>query len=275
MRTINDYVGILEILLGLLTEKSVFYCEQPFEEVLKKHARLIGVFSHATPLSWLPVMATVGVEMAKAGGGSRVPLGVMDRFFYDFKPLRPLAQWITQSARPLGFIDLVEHFQSFASADLCLFPEGSNCFFGDPRDIQEFRSPRILELAIRTETPIFLGVHRGSENWAMSVPIPDSLKAVSGFLPTFAGQPFRTVESLTLPVVPKKMEKFSMLCSLYSPQLKSEELVKNRLERRKQLEIEADIMRARMKELLEKLDAMDASPAKVPLKPSGEPIASH
>ena len=136
MRTINDYVGILEILLGLVTEKSEFQCEQPFEEVLKKHARLIGVFSHGTPLSWLPVMALMGVEMAKAGGGNRVPLGVMDRFFYDFKPLRPLAQWVSQSARPLGFIDLIEHFESFASADLCLFPEGSNCFFGDPRDIQ-------------------------------------------------------------------------------------------------------------------------------------------
>ncbi len=259
MRTISDYSGFLEFLLRLVVEEYEFECHPPLREVLKKHARLIGIFSHGTPLSWLPTMCVLQHEYVENGGGQRVPLGVFDRFFFEFKPLRPIVQWLSQSASPLGFGDIAEHLQSFEQADLCIFPEGSNCFFGDPSEIQEFRSSRILELAVRENIPILIGVHRGSEHWAKTFAVPESAKFLYGFLPSLLGQHFRAFEKFVLPVLPKKIKKFRMLCTLYSPSLRGEDLDKDRRLRREQLNIEGERLREAMVKLLEKLDTQSNS----------------
>jgi hypothetical protein len=254
MRTVSDYSGLVDLLFGVFIEHAEFTCEPPLREVLKKHAKLIGLFSHSTPLSWLPVMCLLQREYVENGGGQRVPLGIFDRFFYDFKPLRPFVQWLSQSVSPLGFGDLAEHFRTFEQADLIIFPEGSNCFFGDPNEVQEFRSNRILELAIKQNVPVLLGVHRGSESWADTFHVPDSAKFLFGFLPELIGQSFRAVDRLVVPRVPRKIQNFRMHCVLYTPSIRAEDLEKDRRKRREQVNAEGERLRQKMIEMLTTLD---------------------
>ncbi len=254
MRTFAEYREFLEPVLHLLAERASFRCEPGLAEVLEKHPRLVALFSHGTPLSWIPVSCLIAQECVLAGGGDRVPLGVVDEFFYRSPLFRPLAKHLSQSERPLSFDGLVESFRSRARADLVVFPEGSNCFFGDPSCVQEFRSPRALELAIRTETPILVGVHRGSEDWARTLPVNEDFVARAPLLPAPIRSRLSRAGVLTVPFLPKRMKRFRVSCELYSPRLRASDLSGDASERKAQVGMEAEAVRARMVVLLARLD---------------------
>lgn len=189
------------------------------------------------------------------GGGARSPIAVMDRFFYSVPGLKQIAEYITQSSKPLEFDELVEHFERLVAADLVVFPEGSNCFFGDAQELQPFRSSRFVEIAILTATPLLLCVHRGSENWGRSFSIDASwldrvpLPAVArGFLET------RLKENgiLTVPSFPAPMPLFQMNCELYYPERKH--LSEDRETRRQQVLEESQLIHEKMAALLHEID---------------------
>jgi hypothetical protein len=182
--------------------------------VLEENPRLIVVFSHSAPMSWVPAPCLLTAHVVARGGGKRLPIAVMDRFFYSVPGLRNIAKFIAQSDRPLSFKELVTHFENLKTADLVVFPEGSNCFFGDPSTLQPFRSSRFVELSIKTKTPLLLCVHRGSEKWGKSLKFPEfAASAIGGML----GARFTSTGRLTMPMWPAKIERFSMLCELYQP----------------------------------------------------------
>jgi hypothetical protein len=181
----------------------------------------------------------------------------MDHAFFQIPLVKALAQFFTQSERPVTFQDLCERFQSAEPFDLVLFPEGSNCFFGSPDEIQDFRSPKFVELAVRTKTPILIGAHLGSEAWAKALPVKEEVMDYLTLLPNFAynfvEKRIRKTGHFVLPLSPKPMEHFEMICEIYHPSLKAEDLAEEASIRRAQLEAEAARIRQRMVELLDEL----------------------
>jgi hypothetical protein len=183
----------------------------------------------------------------------------MDKFFYSVPPLRWLAEWVSQNEKLLTFEELVERFQSIDRGDLVVFPEGSNCFFGPPEEIQEFRSPRFMELAIRTRTPLLTVVHRGSESWGLKLKVSaDQYEQMvehwklPEFAQKFLGDRLKRSGLLVLPWLPKPMPRFAMLADLYRPR---ELELSNDVEiRRLQVAEEAERVRAHMREQLRELD---------------------
>jgi hypothetical protein len=89
--------------------------------------------------------------------------------------------------------------------------------------------------------------------------VPSSAKFLYGFLPSLLGQHFRAIEKFVVPLMPKKIKKFRMLCTLYSPALRGEDLDKDRRKRREQLDAEGERLREAMVKLLEKLDTASNS----------------
>lgn len=250
-----------------LSERQSFICRPGLGRILEEHTRLVAIFSHSSPLSWIPSVSFLCIMAARSGHGDRVPIGVMDRFFYQVPFLKPIAEYITQSDRALSFDELVGHFENRERTDLVLFPEGSNCFFGDPHDMQLFRSPRFLEIAIRAGAPLLLNVHRGSEHWAVPMQFSSQIKGYMEYLPSVLGTSLSSFLAskaknsglLTLPLPPLPIRHFRMLTELYVPKLQVGDLAENAEERRLQIAHEAEEIRLRMMELLAELDAHEDS----------------
>jgi hypothetical protein len=254
MRKLADYEPVISQVMRLCAKETRFECEPPLAEVLAEYPQLMVAMMHATPLSWLPSISLLALETASRGGRQRSPMGVMDNFFFHLPGLREVARYLSQSDKPLSYHELSARFRDAGDIDLVLFPEGSNCFFGPPDEIQEFRSPKFVELAIETETPLLLGVHTGSENWAKTLPIPqlwiDKLDLLPAFASSFLEKRLRQSGLLTLPVLPLPMERFTMKCELYKPTLTKVQLATDLDERRSQIRAEALLVRDRMRAML-------------------------
>lgn len=241
MRTLDQFQNILIPLRQQLFNSYQLHAEPSLQEILEAHPRLVVVFNHSTPLSWIPAMCILATAAAESGHGDRVPMGIMDRFFYSVPGLSQIAKYISQSEQPLTFEEWVERFKQKERADLVIFPEGSNCFFGNPEEIQEFRSPRFIEIAMRTQTPILLAVHRGSESWAKAISIPQEILNHLSLLPQSVQRRLTQTGLLTLPLIPQKINRFHMHTELFIP------------DGALNVGHEAERLRTRMTELFEKI----------------------
>ncbi|MEZ0392302.1 MAG: hypothetical protein ACAH59_08815 [Pseudobdellovibrionaceae bacterium] len=252
MKSLSEYTDLIEALRQSFVPQLDFHASPDLDTILD-HPRLIVVMNHSTPLSWLPAITALSYEMVRGGYSSRVVRGVMDRWFYNNPLTKKLAEFITQLDRPQSFDELLNNFEQNHPHDMIIFPEGANTFFGDPNEIQEFRSNRFLELAIRSKTPLLLAVHKGSESWSFSLPVAKEwgnfLKPYSKFF----SHKISHWQSVNLPVWPHRLEHFSMSCELYLPSLKEEDLSSDRDEKKIQLDREGQLVRKRMSELLRDL----------------------
>lgn len=258
VRPLQFFEPILSPILQRIVKHSRFRARPGLAEILAAHPRLVVVFNHSSPLSWLPAVSLLTAHACAKGGGQRRPMGVMDRFFFSVPGLRAIAHQLTQSDHPLGFHELIAKFKSLQGTDIVIFPEGSNCFFGHPDELQPFRSPRFVELAVRSETPILICAHRGSESWGQAVPIPTSWLAKLDLLPTvvadFLGARLRKTGLLTIPLLPRALEHFDMLVEIYEPKLKLSDLADEPEASDAQIRVEADRVRGRLEELLREID---------------------
>jgi 1-acyl-sn-glycerol-3-phosphate acyltransferase len=192
----------------------------------------------------------------------------MDRFFYEIPGLRSLASYVSQSTGALSFDELVEQFSNERDVDLVVFPEGSNCFFGPPEDVQPFRSARFVEIALRARSPLLLCVHRGSEDWGVSLQVDGSmierLRALPGPVYSWLNRTLQVERRLqetglvTLPSLPRPMERFDMLCELFTPTIQIENLPVDPAERKIRLSEQAKLIREQMKNMLAELDRQRA-----------------
>lgn len=264
LRRLSEYEPLTNAVLKLVAKKTFFHTDVPLDQVMSENPRLIVAFNHASPLSWIPAPCLLTAQLAARGGGSRRPIAVMDRFFYSLPGLKDVARFITQSDRPLRFEELVHHFEELGTADLVVFPEGSNCFFGDPSGLQPFRSDRFVEISMRTKTPILLCVHRGSEGWGVNLPLDEKLTSKISELPLpsmvqkFIGNRLKKSGGLTVPLPPRPMAQFSMYTRLFQPQISTDKDVSS-VEWRSQVAVEAKRVHEEMRSMLDYLDSLIAS----------------
>lgn len=215
----KDFAPLLRAILESIADKTTFQSEPSLSRILQEHPRLVVVFNHATPLSWLPAISLLTQETVQCGGESRVPRGIVDHFFYKFPVLRSVGEFISQSDRPLRFDQLVRSFEEGEATDLVVFPEGSNSFLEDVDSIQQFRSSRFMELAIKTGTPILLVVHKGSERWSRPADLPTLLKTAMMLVPSSFVQRMALGGKINFPWPFEKISDFRMRSELWTNHL--------------------------------------------------------
>lgn len=249
LKTLNQYSELLEALYKSFVDQFEFQSNIDFAEIMKQ-PRLVIALNHSTPLSWLPAASALAVQALKCGGGHRIPRGIMDHWFYSTPLTRFIAQYFSQSEKPLKFDELLQEFKSSEHSDIVIFPEGANTFFCNSNEIEEFRSSRFVELAIRAKAPLLLVTHKGSENW--SIPLKISADWASLLLPysSFFGPKLLQKQSINLPLIPQKIPQFKMNCELYWPELTLDELSEDSATLRTQISNEAGKVRVRMQSLL-------------------------
>lgn len=267
MKTLGDYQNWMKALQDSALEKYSIKSNPSLEEVFKE-PRLVIVITHATALSWIPIVSVLTNEACQNGGADRIPRSIVDRWFYSNPFTQKVAAYITQSETPQNFEQILESFLSIERTDVVLFPEGAHSFFGNPSELQEFRSDRYLELAVRAGCPILLCAHQGSEHWSLPVQIPAGFSSLLTLLAPFA--PFFTEAlnkkgHINLPIPQKKIADFRVACELYHPVLKANQLATEDSARKTQLAEESQKVRTRLIELLNELlsdkpDTKDVTP---------------
>ncbi len=248
-RRLSDYSEFLLALHQSIIEQTEFSSAPALTEIMKE-TRMVVAINHATPLSWLPAMSTLALEAIQAGGGDRTPMGVVDRWFYKNPLTQFLAEYLSQSHHPQSFDELLSNFTQTERADLIVFPEGANTFFGDVHEVQEFRSSRFAEMAIRAHCPILIVSHAGSEGWSFPLQIPPEWIAYVMPFSKFFGEGLTKARAINFPWIPRKISKFQMKCKLYWPSLKEADLSADRETCRQQVQAEAEKARQIMQDLL-------------------------
>jgi hypothetical protein len=267
MKTLRDYQPVLSRLMNFMAHETRFRCRPGLGSILSQNPQMVVAISHGSPLSWLPAASLLTAHACARGGSARRPMGVMDRFFFHVPGLKRIAHALTQAERPLNLFELAECVDSGDYTDIIVFPEGSNCFFGRPDTLQDFRSPRFIEIAVQHDLPILICVHRGSETWAKAIEVNPEVINQLDLLPKFIFDFFETrlrrTGIFTLPLWPSPMKKFEMLCELYQPELTKNDLSQDEMERRTQVRQEAQKVHDRMQSMLKELDDSSDLPSNV------------
>lgn len=259
MKQLKDYQPFMSSILKLIVEDYEFESRDSLADIIR-NPRLVVVLNHSTPISWVPPVCLLAEKICQAGGGDRIPRGIVDKFFFGIPFLRVVAEHLTQADHPQTFDEILAGFKNNEQTDMVVFPEGAMTFFGDVRKVQPFRSPKFLEIAIRAQAPILLAVHRGTEEWNTLLPIPKEVTPYIRMVSSFFGRKMDEEQFLNLPINLKKVAKFSMVTKLYVPELYESDLSGDANERKDQISKEADKIRTVMQDLFDELGARKAKP---------------
>jgi hypothetical protein len=248
MKNLLAYEPWLKAIRDSVVQNYSIDVEPSWDQIIQSE-RMVVVFNHSTPLSWLPAISVLATSVIEHGGGHRLPRGVMDHWFYKTPITRPIAEFITQSQTPQNFSELLTSFTANPQTDLVLFPEGANSFFGDPTEIQEFRSSRFIELAVRAKSPILLAVHHGSEKWSFPLQVPPAVGALLTPFSFFFGQNLMRFGSINIPYPASKIPVFNMRLKLIEPELTEEDLLGDKEHKLKALLRESERIKKLMMEM--------------------------
>jgi hypothetical protein len=235
----------------LLFDEIIYKSEPPLKEVMNKYPKVVHAISHAGTLGWIPVVLGLLRVAIEAGGHKRRAFGVFHRGLYRFWVSRMLLRYLFESEEPPTFAKVIEAFRDQPVNDIAILPEGDNCIVGDVYEIRPFRSPKFVELALATNAPILITVHRGAEEWGRDFYIPSYLfPLIKRFQPAYL-YPLYKNPVLNLPTRITHIPKFSMRSLLYMPRLSYEDLSSKPRERWFQLQSEAQRVRTLMQDLLQ------------------------
>jgi len=168
-----------------------------------------------------------------------------------------------KNGKRLRSADYIELFKSDQLNVLSVSPEGEHSLYGNGVDMQPFRSPRSIEIALRANCRIILVVGRGFEHWQKNFSIKDSwrkqlVRKVAmkiPFLDKLDERALEQADQLSISGIFGRIPEFHVASELYEPTLTVEDLAEDRATRDEQLWVEAERMRLQMVRMLEELKA--------------------
>lgn len=157
--------------------------------------------------------------------------------------------------------DYVQLFEEGRLNILSVAPEGEYSLYGNGVDIQPFRSPRSIEIALEADCRIILLVGMGFERWQRTVAIDSGwkrrmVKRLALEIPFLDGIDEEALEDaahLSVSGVFGRIPDFSVASEVYEPELTREMLARDRAARDQQLWAEAARMRERMVTMLDNM----------------------
>jgi len=188
----------------------------------------------------------------------------------------PLVRNVPVFARMVGYerrgedrlrvADYIELLRDGRLNIVSVAPEGEYSIYGNGVDIQPFRSPRSLEIALEADCPIILMVGRGFERWQRSVSIEpgwrkELFKALAlrvPFLDKLDEAALADAKQLSISGIFGRIPDFYIASEKYEPELTRSSLAEDRAERDRQLWAEAERVRTRMQRMQDRLGAATA-----------------
>ncbi|WP_369600190.1 hypothetical protein AAIA72_10065 [Hahella sp. SMD15-11] len=260
MRTLYDYEVFQALTRTLMLGRVSLSPEsEDLTTLLGRHPRLVVALNHGPMLGPLAGLVAMSDLFCRHGGADRRPFGITWRQFYRIPVARQIFSYLTQVDHAIDFNEALQLLRSGEATDCVIMPEGQNCNFGDNRHIQPFLSPRFLELAIRAQVPVLIGVHHGSQAWERVVTVNDRVLAALGWLPDSMRHRLQESRQLSLPALPRPLDEVRMTFRLYRPRLTERKLSHDKAVRSRQLWQEALEVRSLMEDMLQALARPEAS----------------
>ncbi|NRB40852.1 MAG: hypothetical protein HRU20_20675 [Pseudomonadales bacterium] len=252
MRTVDDYARLGQVTKTFYYDKlTVLPDEKNIREILEKHPKLVWAVSHGP--GFAPVFINMALQevLLKNGGANRHQLMIAWKHFYKIPLVKQMIQHFSQLPEPLNGDDIIQKFSSEDYNDFIVYPEGENSIYGDGKQVEEFISPRFLEIAIAANAPVLIAAHYGSQNSASKKSLSEKqVSLIKKFAPK-AVQKLAKPGDVYLPgFKSSKAEEFKVIFKLYEPKLTLASLPEDKAERRKALAKEAEKVREIMQGLL-------------------------
>jgi hypothetical protein len=157
--------------------------------------------------------------------------------------------------------DYIELFRSGRLNLLSVAPEGEYALYGNGVEIQPFRSPRSLDIALEADCRIILLVGKGFERWQRNLSIKEPWRKQLArrvaltipFLDKLDEEALERARQISISGVFGRIPTFSIASEIYEPKLTATTLAKDRNSRDKQLWDEAHRIRQAMKRMLAEL----------------------
>lgn len=257
MRTVKEFANFSGYLRKQYVEKVTQHpSSDDLEAILKKYPKLVVAMNHGPMLG--PIAGSVGMmnQYYKYGGGERRPVVIAWRGFYKVPLIKYLVQYMSQVKNPPNLDGFAEKLISGKATDIYVMPEGENCSFGNGEDIEPFLSPRFVELALKAETPILIGVHIGSKKWSNIIPVNERLNPILKYLPKKSYERIQETGQVNVSLYGlKKIPELQMSYKLYEPQMTLEDL--NGPNGQEMLQAESDKIKALMQQIVEDVRETD------------------
>lgn len=221
MRTVKEFANFSGFLRRSYVEKvTQFPASDDLTAILAKYPKLVVAMNHG-PMAG-PLAGSVGMmnQYYKFGGEERKPVVIAWRGFYKIPLIKHVVRFMSQVKNPPNLDGFVKRLTSGDATDIFVMPEGENCSFGNGLDIEPFLSPRFVELALKSGTPILIAVHVGSELWSNIVPVSDRLDPILRYLPRKSYERIKDTGQVNVSLAAlKRIPELKMYFKLYQPQM--------------------------------------------------------
>ena len=256
MKSIDDYSLITYLLKRFYTKNiSVHPNSENLALILAQHPKLICAINHGTSAAPAPAFMGIFDNYLKNGGDRRKPLIIAWRGFYKVPVIKQLIAYFTQASHGMTASEFLEKMKGQGFTDLFVMPEGENCLFGDGDQIVPFLSPKFIELSVLLNIPILVTAHNGTEELCTPVSFSAAQLNRMKWLPRRYLRVLESTQTFGIPHFTKHdIEKVGLYFRLYQPTLKAEDLSETEVDRREQLQKEADKVRAMMISMKQELD---------------------
>ena len=272
MRSFQDYTLLNEIFKRFTVDKIVLNKKSDdLWSIFKNNKKLVIALNHGPMMAPGYVNTSLLDILVKNGAADRTYVAVVWKHFYSIPGLGRLFKYMTQVEKPTSLKGFLEKYNAPGVNDLLVMPEGENCSYGNGIDIEPFLSPGFIEIAIRSNTPILLGVHHGTHLLANPVEISEKQANWFKWAPKKTFDRLKEARTISMPKpVFGKLPKLEYLFKLYQPSLKATELSEDKYERLEQLEKEAVLVRGTMQAMV---DVLAGRTEEVELPGAGETVA--
>ena len=264
----DAYVTLARIWRRIFVQNVHFKDGFPWEEYFENEKKALIVANHGPflgPLVWAMALFPRVVDL---GFGHLTYSAIAHPIIRNVPVFARMVGYEKRGERRLGIADYVELFRSGRLNILSVAPEGEFSLYGNGVDIQPFRSPRSLEIALEADCRIILLIGQGFERWQRNVSIEAgwrkrlyrSLAYKIPFLDKLDEGAIESADQLSISGIFGRIPHFTVASEIYQPELTAEELSDDRETRDAQLWAEANLMRDQMIRMLDELRASPPNP---------------
>jgi hypothetical protein len=263
----DEYDSVLRACQRLFIGKVHFLDGFPWKKYFETEQRALIVANHGPiigPLVW--VMALFP-RIADLGFGHLTYSAIAHPIIRNIPIFARMVGFEKQRGKRLRTADYVELFKEGRLNILSVAPEGEYALYGNGVDIQPFRSPRSLEIALEADCRIILVVGKGFERWQRSVSIEEGWRkrlvkwmAVKiPFLDKLDEGALENAAQFSISGLFGRIPDFYVASEVYEPELTAAMLAEDRATRDNQLSAEAARMRLQMIRMLDGIRATTSS----------------
>jgi len=259
----DEYDRFLRACQRLFIKRTHFVDGFDWREQFASDQRALIVANHGPivgPLVWVSALFPRIVDL---GFGHFTYSAIAHPIIRNIPIFSRIVGYESKDGRRLRIDDYVELLEQGRLNILSVAPEGEYSMYGNGVDIQPFRSPRSLEIALRSGCRIVLLIGKGFERWQRNVSIvapwrKELVKRMAlqiRFLDKLDDGALEAATQLSISTMIGRIPDFYVASELYDPTLTKEELSPDRATRDEQLRVEADRVRGEMIRMLDGLRA--------------------